>query len=276
MDKDKISLKQDTQFVLKVIINFIKEEINKYGFNGGVIALSGGLDSSIVSILSYQALDGKIRLLFMPYGESIIASKDASSVASLLNLPLETYNLKEIADKIFLERKIDDKLRRGNILARLRMSLLFDVSAREKALVIGTSNKSELLIGYSTWFGDSAAGIQPIGDLYKTQVRELAKCVGVPDEIIKKPPSAELWEGQSDEEEIGISYDDLDKILYLYVDKRFNEEEIINVGFEANLVRKVILKTKKALYKLRTPVICKLSDRTIGIDYRYSKEVGII
>lgn len=275
MDKDKISLKQDTQFVLKVIINFIKEEINKYGFNGGVIALSGGLDSSIVSILSYQALDGKIRLLFMPYGESIIASKDASSVASLLNLPLETYNLKEIADKIFLERKIDDKLRRGNILARLRMSLLFDVSAREKALVIGTSNKSELLIGYSTWFGDSAAGIQPIGDLYKTQVRELAKCVGVPDEIIKKPPSAELWEGQSDEEEIGISYDDLDKILYLYVDKRFNEEEIINVGFEANLVRKVILKTKKALYKLRTSVICKLSDRTIGIDYRYIKEAGI-
>jgi NAD+ synthase len=276
MDKDKISLKQDTQFVLRVIAKFIQEEVNKYGFNGGVIALSGGLDSSVVSMLSYQALDGKIRLLFMPYGENSIASKDASSIASLLNISLETYNLKEIADKIFLERKIDDKLRKGNILARLRMSLLFDVSAREKALVIGTSNKSELLIGYSTWFGDSAAGIQPIGDLYKTQVRELAKCVGVPDEIIKKPPSAELWEGQSDEEEIGISYDDLDKILYLYVDKRFNEEEIIKMGFEANLVRKVILRTKKALYKLRTPVICKLSDRTIGIDYRYSKEVGII
>ena len=275
MDKDKISLKQDTQFVLRVITKFIQEEVNKYGFNGGVIALSGGLDSSVVSMLSYQALDGKIRLLFMPYGENSIASKDASSIASLLNLSLETYNLKENADKIFLERKIDDKLRRGNILARLRMSILFDVSAREKALVIGASNKSELLIGYSTWFGDSAAGIQPIGDLYKTQVRELAKCVGVPDEIIKKPPSAELWEGQSDEEEIGISYDDLDKILYLYVDKRFNEEEIIKMGFEAKLVRKVILRTKKALYKLRTPVICKLSDRTIGIDYRYSKEAGI-
>ena len=275
MDKDKISLKQDTQFVLRVITKFIQEEVNKYGFNGGVIALSGGLDSSVVSMLSYQALDGKIRLLFMPYGENSIASKDASSIASLLNLSLETYNLKENADKIFLERKIDDKLRRGNILARLRMSILFDVSAREKALVIGASNKSELLIGYSTWFGDSAAGIQPIGDLYKTQVRELAKLVGVPDEIIKKPPSAELWEGQSDEKEIGISYNDLDKILYLYVDKRFNEEEIIKMGFEAKLVRKVILRTKKALYKLRTPVICKLSDRTIGIDYRYSKEAGI-
>lgn len=275
MDKDKISLKQDTQFVLRVITKFIQEEVNKYGFNGGVIALSGGLDSSVVSMLSYQALDGKIRLLFMPYGENSIASKDASSIASLLNIPLETYNLKEIADKIFLERKIDDKLRKGNILARLRMSILFDVSAREKALVIGTSNKSELLIGYSTWFGDSAAGIQPIGDLYKTQVIELAKVVGVNDEIIKKPPSAELWEGQSDEEEIGISYYDLDKILYLYVDKRFNEEEIIKMGFEANLVRKVILRTKKALYKLRTPVICKLSDRTIGIDYHYSKEAGI-
>lgn len=275
MDKSKINLKQDTQFVLKVITNFIKEEVYKYDFSGGVVALSGGLDSSLVSILSYQALQGRVRLLFMPYGENESASKDASKIASILNLPLETYNLKEIADKIFLERKIEEKIRRGNILSRLRMNLLFDVSAREKALVIGTSNKSELLIGYSTWFGDSAAGIQPIGDLYKTQVRDLAKFIGVPKEIIEKVPSAGLWDGQTDEGEIGIGYEELDKILYLYIDKRFNEEEIIKMGFERETVEKVIQKTRKALFKLKTPIICKLSDRTIGIDYRYIKEAGI-
>ena len=275
MNKDKINLKQDTQFVTRIVTNFIKEEVHKYNFNGGVVALSGGLDSSLVSILSYQALDGRIRLLFMPYGENESTSKDASKIASILNLPLETYNLKEVADKIFLERKIGEKVRRGNILARLRMSLLFDVSSREKALVIGTSNKSELLIGYSTWFGDSAAGILPIGDLYKTQVRDLAKFVNIPEEIIAKPPSAELWEGQTDEDEIGIKYEDLDRILYLYIDRRFSEEEIIKTGFEQELVRKVILKTRKALFKLKTPIICKLSDRTIGIDYRYIKEAGI-
>ncbi len=274
MNKDNINLKQELSFTLKVITKFIKEEVLRYEFSGGVVALSGGLDSSLVSLISYEALEGKLKILFMPYGDSDASLRDASKIASILNIPLETYNLKEIADKIFLERKVDTNIRRGNILARLRMNILFDVSAREKALVIGTSNKSELLIGYSTWYGDSAAGILPIGDLYKTQVRDLAKFVGVPSEIIKKAPSAELWEGQTDEGEIGITYEELDKILYLYVDMRLTYKEIVKMGFEAETVRKVIDKTRKALFKLKTPIICKLSSRTIGIDYRYIKNAG--
>ena len=274
MNKDNINLKQELSFTLKVITKFIKEEVLRYEFSGGVVALSGGLDSSLVSLISYEALEGKLKILFMPYGDSDASLRDASKIASILNIPLETYNLKEIADKIFLERKVDTNIRRGNILARLRMNILFDVSAREKALVIGTSNKSELLIGYSTWYGDSAAGILPIGDLYKTQVRDLAKFVGVPSEIIKKAPSAELWEGQTDEGEIGITYEELDKILYLYVDMRLTYKEIVKMGFEAETVRKVIDKTRKALFKLKTPIICKLSSRTIGIDYRYIKDAG--
>ncbi len=274
MNKDNVNLKQEPSFTLKVITKFIKEEVSKYKFSGGVVALSGGLDSSLVSLISYEALEGKLKILFMPYGDSGTSLRDASKIASILNIPLETYNLKEIADKIFLERKIDTNIRRGNILARLRMNILFDVSAREKALVIGTSNKSELLIGYSTWYGDSAAGILPIGDLYKTQVRDLAKFVGVPSEIIEKAPSAELWEGQTDEGEIGITYEELDKILYLYVDMRLAYEEIVKMGFESEKVKKVIDKTRKALFKLKTPIICKLSSRTIGIDYRYIKDVG--
>lgn len=275
MNRDNISLKQDSSFVLKVIINFIKKEVDKYEFNGGVVALSGGLDSSLVSIISYEALDGKLKILYMPYQENYTTSQDVSKIASILNIPLETYNLKEIADKIFFDRKVNTNLRKGNILSRLRMNILFDLSAREKALVIGTSNKSELLIGYSTWYGDSAAGILPIGDLYKTQVRDLSKFVGVPSQIISKTPSAELWEGQTDEEEIGITYEELDKILYLYVDMRYTEEEIVNAGFELEKVRRIIEKTKRALFKLKTPIICKLSSRTIGVDYRYMKETGI-
>jgi NAD+ synthase len=201
--------------------------------------------------------------------------KDVASVASILNIPIETYNIKKIADTIFEDREITSKIRRGNVLARLRMNILFDASSRENALVVGTSNKSELLIGYSTWYGDSAAGILPIGDLYKTQIRYLSSSVGVPENIISKPPSAELWENQTDEGEIGITYEILDQILYLYVDKRYNENEIIKMGFDEETVHKIITKTRKSLFKLKTPPICKLSDRTIGVDYRYNKETGI-
>ena len=275
MNKNSINLKQDPEFTIKVISEFIAGEVEKYNFNGGIIALSGGLDSSFVSIISHQALNGNIKLLFIPYGENTEAVRDTSNIASILNTPLEVINIKKIADIIFEERNIDSNTRKGNILARLRMNLLFDTSFRDNALVIGTSNKSELLIGYSTWYGDSAAGIMPIGDLYKTQIRNLSKYLNIPENIINKPPSAELWENQTDEGEIGISYEELDKILYLYVDKRYNENEIIKIGFDEALVKKVINKTKKALFKLKTPPICKVSDRTIGVDYRYNKETII-
>jgi len=268
--------KQDTNFVIEVITRFIKEEVSKYNFQGGVIALSGGLDSAVVSILSHKALDGKIKLIYMPYENPRESLNDALSIAKLLELPLEIIDLKETATFLFSKVNPSNKLRKGNILARLRMTVLFDISSRDSSLVIGTSNKSEILVGYSTWFGDSAAGILPIGDLYKTQIRDIAQELSVPDNIIQKPPSAELWDGQTDEAEIGLSYEILDQILFKWVDQRYSILEIIKNGYPEEQVKKVISLTRKALYKQKTPLICKLSDRTVGIDYRYSKEASTI
>ena len=212
----------------------------------------------------------------MPFENPPQAEADALSVANLLGLPLERFDLKPIADPFFRIRNPLTPLRKGNILSRLRMTALFDLSARDKSLVIGTSNKSEILVGYSTWYGDSAAGIMPLGDLYKTQIRLLSPALCVPESIEKKAPSAELWEGQSDEEEIGLSYEKLDQILFLYIDQRHTVNEIVKIGFSEQEVKKVIRLTKKALYKQKTAIICKVSDRTVGIDYRYIKEASMI
>ena len=268
--------RQNPAFVVKVLSQFIEGEVQKYNFQGGVIALSGGLDSSVVAILSHQALQGQIRLIYMPYENSRESYNDALSVAKLLKIPLEVFDLKKVADPFFIDRKPETRIRKGNILARLRMTALFDLSSQEKALVIGTSNKTEILVGYSTWFGDSAAGILPIGDLYKTQVRQIASFLSVPEGIIGKPPSAELWEGQTDEDEIGLTYDIMDQILFKLVDQRFTIAEVIAMGYSAEEVKKVDNLTRKSLYKQKTPLICKVSDRTIGIDYRYLKETSTI
>jgi NAD+ synthase len=268
--------KQDPCFLVEVLSKFIQGEVLKYNFQGGVVALSGGLDSTIVAILSSKALQGKIKLIYMPFDNPKEAFEDSSSVAKLLDVPLEIIDLKKIAEPFFEETKAITPLRRGNILARLRMTALFDASSRDHSLVIGTSNKTEILVGYSTWFGDSAAGIMPIGDLYKTQIRDLAKFLSVPDSIIKKPPSAELWDGQTDEGELGLSYDLLDQILFLLVDQRFTTSEVIDMGYQEDLVRKVVVLMKKAFYKQKMPLICKISDRTVGIDYRYLKESSLI
>jgi NAD+ synthase len=268
--------RQNPAFVVKVLSQFIEGEVQKYNFQGGVIALSGGLDSSVVAMLSHQALQGQIKLMYMPYENSRESYNDALSVAKLLGIPLEVFDLKKVADPFFIDRKPETRIRKGNILARLRMTALFDLSSQEQALVIGTSNKTEILVGYSTWFGDSAAGILPIGDLYKTQVRQIASFLSVPEGIIDKPPSAELWEGQTDEDEIGLTYDTLDQILFKLVDQRFTIAEVIAMGYSAEEVKKVDNLIRKSLYKQKTPLICKVSDRTVGIDYRYLKETSTI
>jgi NAD+ synthase len=268
--------KQDPGFVIEVLSRFILGEVTKYHFQGGVVALSGGLDSSVVAILSYKALQGRIKLLYMPFENPEESYNDALSVAKLLDIPLEVFDLKKIADPFFAQRNPETTLRKGNILARLRMTALFDTSSRDHSLVIGTSNKTEILVGYSTWFGDSAAGIMPIGDLYKTQIRWIAPHISVPERIIQKAPSAELWDGQTDEGELGINYERLDQILFLLVDQRYIKLEIVEMGYPEEEVKKVIAYLKRSFYKQRMPIICKLSDRTVGIDYRYLKEASLI
>jgi NAD+ synthase len=166
-------------------------------------------------------------------------------------------------------------LRIGNFSARLRMATLFDVSAREGALVLGTSNKSELMLGYGTLYGDLASAINPIGDLYKTEVFELARHLEVNDSIISKPPSADLWEGQSDESEIGYAYADLDRVLKGYVELRHTKEELIQAGEDPQLVNMVVERIYKNQFKRKMPLIAKLTSRTINHDFNYPRDITL-
>jgi len=262
----------DPAFACQVIQSFIREEVRKSNLNGAVISLSGGLDSSVVSRLAYNALEGNIRLLYMPYREIETSDRDIQLLSEQISIPVEKYSITHWADLFFQERDIRNPLRKGNVLARLRMVALFDVSSREKALVIGSSNKTEILVGYSTWYGDSACAILPIGDLYKTQVRMMAEYLEIPESIRNKPPSAELWENQTDEGELGIDYDTLDRILVYLVDEQYSLSMMMANGFDENQVRTVIQKMKRSYYKQRMPLICKCSNRTVGLDYRYNKD----
>jgi NAD+ synthase len=166
------------------------------------------------------------------------------------------------------------KTRKGNIMARARMIVLYDQSEAFKGLVVGTGNKTEILLGYSTLWGDSASALNPIGDLYKAQVRQLARALGIPSVIVEKPPSADLWVGQTDENELGFTYDDVDKLLYLLVDHRYSPEECIEVGFDQTFVETVVTRIRRNQFKRMLPPIAKLSNRTIGYDFLYLRDWG--
>ena len=166
------------------------------------------------------------------------------------------------------------KTRNGNIMARARMIVLYDQSEAFKALPIGTSNKTEILLGYSTMWGDMASAINPIGDLYKTQVRQLSRALGIPSAIIDKPPSADLWVGQTDESELGFTYEHVDKLLYLLVDHRFNARECVEEGFDEAFVNAVIKRVQRNQFKRMMPPIAKVSNRTIGYDFLYLRDWG--
>ena len=160
-------------------------------------------------------------------------------------------------------------------MARQRMIVLYDFSQKEKALVIGTSNKTESMLGYGTLFGDMACAINPLGDLYKTHIWDLASELGVPEKIIKKKPTADLWQGQTDEGELGFSYRSVDRLLYFMVDERRTNEELIGLGFDRTFCEKVRRKIQINQFKRRPPVIAKISHRTINVDFRYPRDWGI-
>ena len=164
-----------------------------------------------------------------------------------------------------------DNVRRGNVMARQRMIVLFDRSARDGSLVAGTSNKTEALLGYGTLYGDMAAALQHIGDIYKSQLREVAEALGVPQQIVDKPPSADLWPGQTDEGELGASYEDLDRILYALVDRRWTPDRCVRAGLPASLVQRVASTVARMEYKRQLPPVAKVSLRTPGIDHLYPR-----
>jgi NAD+ synthase len=270
----KVDLTIDPEFVAGFLVDFLKREAGKFGFSKGVIGLSGGLDSSVSAFLAARAYGPENVLgILMPYKTSSPHSfTDAEEVIKKTGIKNQKIEITAMVDAYLEQVPEADKVRGGNVMARCRMIILFDQSQKEKALVIGTSNKSEAMLGYSTWFGDSASSINPLGDLYKTQERHLAAHLGVPESILKKKPSADLWAGQTVEGELGFTYELADQILYLLVDERWRVDEIIEAGFPAETVKKIEKIVAASQYKRALPVVAKLSRRTVGIDFQLSRD----
>ncbi|MGQ9800423.1 MAG: NAD+ synthase [Candidatus Saccharicenans sp.] len=264
-------MKINDALVTKALTGFIREETRKAGFNRVILGLSGGLDSTVCLYLAVRALGpGKVLALIMPYGDlDAEGVAQAERVARRLKVKFRKIDISPQIDAYFFRYPTDNVVLRGNKMARERMSILYDFSAREKALILGTSNKTELLIGYGTIHGDMACGINPMGDLYKTQVRELGRYLKIPEKILTRKPTAGLWPGQTDEGEIGITYEELDQILYRLVDLRQAPAEVIKSGFAEKKVRRILEMIKRSEFKRRMPPIAKISSRTVGHDFLY-------
>jgi NAD+ synthase len=264
-----------TDLARKMIVDFIRSEITRVGFSRGILGLSGGIDSALVAFLAVEALGKEnVTAMIMPYRTSNPSSRaDAEQVAVQLGIATRVVEITPMVDP-YLAQYTQDPRRRGNVMARQRMIVLYDHSEEFHALVIGTSNKTETLLGYTTQFGDNAAAIQPIADLYKCQVRQLARTMGVPENIITKAPSADLWQGQTDEGELGFTYDQADAILYRLIDERRQVQDVIAEGFEARVVHRILTLVQRNQFKRVTPPVAKISGRTVGIDFLYNRDWG--
>jgi NAD+ synthase len=267
----------DSAMARSIIVRFIRGHMEQAGFERAVLGLSGGLDSALVAYLTAEAIGpGNVLCLLMPYRTSSPASRaDAEQVVAALGCPARVVEITPMVDGYFDnavgEAEAPSPLRVGNYAARTRMAVLFDHSATWNGLVMGTSNKTESLLGYTTIFGDNAAALQPIGDLYKSQVRQLSADIGVPDAILRKPPSADLWAGQTDEQEVGLAYAEVDLILYWLVDRRRTRDELLAMGFEAEKVERVERLVAGSEFKRQTAPVAKVSARTPGVDYLYPR-----
>jgi NAD+ synthase len=276
-------LRIDTDIARRVVVDFIRGQLAQAGFDRAVLGLSGGIDSALVAYLVAEAIGAeKLLCILMPYRTSSPASlADAEEVVRELGCASEVVAITPMVDAYFGtdgvpgaagdEGLTASPLRRGNLMARVRMMVLYDRSVTCGGLVVGTSNKTEALIGYTTLFGDSACAFAPIGDLYKSQVRQLSAAVGVPDAILRKAPSADLWPGQTDETEAGFSYPELDRLLHAMIDKRRRPDELVAMGFAEDQVARVERLVAAAEFKRQMPPIAKLGPRTTGVDYLYPR-----
>jgi NAD+ synthase len=298
-------LRIDTDVARRVIRGFIRGQLKQAGFQRAVLGLSGGIDSALVAYLVADAIGAEQLLcVLMPYRTSSPASQgDAEEVVRRLGCASRLVDISPIVDGYFgapvgdadgaagpaamaaageagvasaagaggIEARDASPLRRGNFMARARMMVLYDASVTFGGLVVGTGNKTESLIGYTTLFGDSACAFNPIGDLYKTQVRQLSLALGVPDAILRKAPSADLWPGQTDEAEAGFEYHELDRLLFWMIDRRRTDAELAALGFDAAMVARVDGMVARSEFKRQVPPIAKLGPRTAGVDYLYPR-----
>jgi NAD+ synthase len=262
--------------VERVLVGFLRNEVRRVGFERVVVGLSGGIDSSLSAYLAAKALGPEnVCGVRMPYTTSSHETMDhAALVSRELGIRMITLPISPQIDAYFSQFPDASRLRRANKMARERMTILYDQSAAQGALVLGTSNKTELLLGYGTIFGDMASAVNPIGDLYKTQVWALSVHLGVPEVVIHKNPTADLWAGQTDESELGFTYADVDRLLVQMVDLRTRPDELVASGFDLAFVTRISRMVQTSHYKRRLPVIAKLSHRTIDRDFRYARDWG--
>ncbi len=270
-------LRLNEELATRLLTTALREEVNKAGFDKVIVGLSGGIDSALSLFLCAEAFGPEnVVAVRMPYKTSSPSSmEDAQLAIDETGVEELTVDITAQIDAYFESMPDATPLRRGNKMARERMSILYDLSAQYDSLVIGTSNRTELLLGYGTQFGDSASAINPLGDLYKTQVRQLSAYLGVPEPIITKPPSADLWEDQTDESELGFNYFDVDRLLYFMIDNYYTLDQLHALQFDDAFIREVSKRIIRNQYKRTMPVILKVSDRTVGLDFRYLRDWGL-
>jgi NAD+ synthase len=280
-------LRIDTDVARRVIAGFIRGQLRQAGFERVVLGLSGGIDSALVAFLVAEAIGAEQLLcLLLPYRTSSPSSRgDAEEVVARLRCASRLVDISPMVDGYFgteaegasvpgaggAEALAASALRRGNFMARTRMMVLYDTSVSWGGLVVGTGNKTESLIGYTTLFGDSACAFNPVGDLYKTQVRQLSLALGVPDAILRKAPSADLWPGQTDEAEAGFTYHELDRLLFWMIDRRRSTGELEALGFDPATVARIERLVAGSEFKRQVPPVAKLGPRTAGLDYLYPR-----
>jgi NAD+ synthase len=272
----EINLNINTDLARQILTGFIRSEITRMGFTKAVLNLSGGIDSALSCYLAAEALGPQnVLAIRLPYRTSSRDSLDhAQLVIDALGVQSITYEITPMVEPLFAQFPDMSNVRKGNAMARARMIVLYDQSMAFNGLAVGTGNKTEILLGYTTLFGDSACALNPIGDLYKTQVRQLSQALGVPQPVIHKAPSADLWIGQTDEDELGYTYAEVDKLLYLLVDQRYLPAECVAAGFAEGFVQAVVNRVRRNQFKRILPPIAKLSNRTIGYDFLYLRDWG--
>jgi NAD+ synthase len=271
-----VDLTINTQVARQILTGFIRSEVTRVGYSRAVVGLSGGIDSALSCALAVEALGPEnVLAVRMPYRSSSPDSlEDAGLLIEQLQIPNKTIEITPMVDPLIAIDPNMTKVRKGNIMARERMIILYDQSEVFRGLVIGTSNKTEILLGYSTQFGDAASAMNPLGDLYKTQLRQLSYAMNIPAPIMGKPPSADLWQGQTDEGELGFTYEQVDQLLYLLVDQRYSPQECVEAGFDEEFVDSVLKRMRRYQFKRMQPPIAKISNRTVGYDFLYLRDWG--
>ena len=267
-------LRLNAPLAVAVLTSFIRDAVETSGTSGVVVGLSGGIDSSLAAALAVQALGPeRVHGFLLPYRTSSAESvSDALLIAGHLGLPHRQIDISPMVDAYFAVETDADAVRRGNKMARERMTILFDQAKKLGALVLGTSNKTEILLGYSTVFGDNASSLNPLGDLYKHQVWQLARHMALPEQVVAKRPSADLFPGQTDEGDLGFDYATADEVLWLLFDEGLTPDEVVERGYDQEVVRRIVRFERQFRFKRRLMLIARLSGSAVNLDQEIPRD----